>query len=222
LRIEAGPGFRIYNGVGNPNAVFINADLHDFALCLTDPAEPGDPCYQPSYSSASASGNVTDWIAASTAASVPYGADATGWLDPYKATVPDSQAQCNLAAGTVSELLRIWGFNFAAEIPAGAILRGIEVRVTRGALLAYAIRDALDGVNLFVNDMIGNSKFNGAWWPHTGFEQVIYGSLDDDWGVTMDDVRTSAFGITVRAECIGSAATALFKYLEMRVGYDLP
>jgi len=57
VRIFGGSGVRVYDAPANPSAIFIDADLSDFALCLQTEPGPGDPCYvAPSSSSLSSAG----------------------------------------------------------------------------------------------------------------------------------------------------------------------
>lgn len=55
FRILGGPGVRVFDAPANPAALFIDADLHDFALCLQTDPQPGDPCYVSASSSMSSS-----------------------------------------------------------------------------------------------------------------------------------------------------------------------
>jgi hypothetical protein len=56
VRIYGGTGIRVYDAPANPSALFVDADLGDFALCLQTEPGPGDPCYVGSSSSSSSAG----------------------------------------------------------------------------------------------------------------------------------------------------------------------
>lgn len=52
VRIYGGPGIRVYDSPEDPSALFVDADLGDFALCLQEELQPDDPCYVSSSSAA--------------------------------------------------------------------------------------------------------------------------------------------------------------------------
>lgn len=55
LRLLGGPGVRVYDSPTDASTIFVDADLSTFAVCLTQPLQPGDPCFESSSSSSSAS-----------------------------------------------------------------------------------------------------------------------------------------------------------------------
>lgn len=54
IRIYGGAGVRVFDAPTDPSAIFVDTDLADFAICLQNEPQPGDPCYESSSSAGGA------------------------------------------------------------------------------------------------------------------------------------------------------------------------
>ena len=121
-----------------------------------------------------------------------------------------ASAHLTLNASQITHYLRTSALGFAATVPQDALIRGIQVQVTRLADFPDEVTDY--GV-LLVKDNLpgGESKTSGATWESIGNSRnVTYGGAADLWKDptrTTADVRATGFGVALAARGISAAMT---------------
>src|SRR5581483_1283233 len=112
-------------------------------------------------------------------------------------TLP-AQATLKLPASGTSNFLQCTGYGFS--IPAGSVINGITVTITRNASNAGCCKDA--AVRIVKNGAIGaTDNSSAAFWPTTAAPQA-YGSSTYLWGNTwtVADINAGNFGAAVAAQ----------------------
>ncbi|QTH22016.1 hypothetical protein HRJ34_00280 [Rhizorhabdus wittichii] len=152
------------------------------------------------------------------------------WSNPGNIGADDgSYAGVILTGFGPSRTLRGSNFGFtSSDIPTGAFITGIEVKIERSASDANRINDTHvfivpDGSAGSVSDRAGNNKADTATkWP-TSDTAVIYGSSSDTWsaGLTRAQVLSSNFAIDFQATTtVGGLANV--DYFQVRLTWELP
>lgn len=146
----------------------------------------------------------------------------SSWDNSIFVTASDDQRATRvLSTGQISSELSVHGFGF--NLPVGAEILGIEVRIERrGTGSGNDIRDNVVRLQTEVGTLVGTNKATNSSWPSAD-EVAVYGGPDDLWGTTFTraQVNASQFGVEVRAR--GAAAgTAEVDHIQMTVTYQVP
>ena len=138
------------------------------------------------------------------------------WTNPANASASDnSYATVSLGNMQQSDYLQITDFNF--NIPAGATITGIEVRVKRKASANSQIKD--DSVLLMKNGAIGTTNKAGTVTWTISDATITYGSSTDLWGDTWTASDINNAGVAFAAQGTSTATTASVDYVSMTVYY---
>lgn len=126
--------------------------------------------------------------------------------------------------GDTSNYLQGTGFNF--DIPAGATIHGIELRIERSE--AQGTDDIRDDVVQLVKGgtIVGNNKASSSEWP-TSDATATYGGPGDLWGTTWtaSDINDSQFGFVLSVERDGltiGSGLARVDFASITVYYFIP
>lgn len=138
------------------------------------------------------------------------------WTTPGNAVASDNAyAQASPGGGNTNYL---HANNFNMQIPAPAVIDGIEVAVERRSI-SGSIFDAR--VRIVKGGVVGaTERASGATWPTTD-TVVTYGGVGDLWGETWTaaDVNANNFGVVISAT--DSLDTAAIDHVTMTVHYSL-
>lgn len=182
----------------------------------------------------------TAWKQGSTGSQATYTGTAA-WQSGGAGLQSGGQDSVGLAsAGTYSYPVRLTGFGFTStDLPAGAIICGVEVRFNR----AISAIDTVNDVGLYlIRNNLGTSadrcsanKASAVAWPLAGAwpdgQTAYYGDILDDWTMTsggLADNRALAlsadFGIELQVKSSAGAKSlgAYVQYVEMRLHYYVP
>ena len=146
-------------------------------------------------------------------------ASGQAWQNPGNVTAADGQeASAPIVSPSGTQYLVATGFGF--QLPLGASVRGVEVRVKRRTAGAS---DADDDEIRLVKAWPTTSNANraqGANWP-TVAAVTAFGGPTDTWGEALvaSDVNAASFGAVVKARGL-SPGTAYVDHVEMLVSYD--
>ncbi|MFH1608868.1 MAG: hypothetical protein ABH951_02530, partial [Patescibacteria group bacterium] len=139
------------------------------------------------------------------------------WTNPFNAqTLNGVYATAALTTGTTTQYLKATNFGFA--IPAGSVINGIQVSITRDGAVGNKIKDS--SLKLVKGGVIGGTDHSaGASWAN-GDTLVTYGSTSDLWGLTWTsaDINSSNFGFVISATATGSR-TATIDNINITVTY---
>ncbi|MBO9377660.1 hypothetical protein GG804_12860 [Sphingomonas histidinilytica] len=152
------------------------------------------------------------------------------WSNPGNITADDgSYAGVILTGFGPSRTLRGSNFGFtSSDIPAGAFITGIEVKIERSASDANRINDTHvyivpNGSAGSVSDRAGDNKADTVTkWP-TSDTAVVYGSSSDTWsaGLTRAQAISSNFAVDLQATTtVGGLANV--DYFQVRLTWELP
>lgn len=152
------------------------------------------------------------------------------WSNPGNITADDgSYAGVVLTGFGPSRTLRGSNFGFtSSDIPAGAFITGIEVKIERSASDANRINDTHvyivpNGSAGSVSDRAGDNKADTVTkWP-TSDTAVVYGSSSDTWsaGLTRAQAISSNFAVDLQATTtVGGLANV--DYFQVRLTWELP
>jgi hypothetical protein len=149
---------------------------------------------------------------------------AVAWSSPDNVTASDdARATSALSAGsTTTQTLRATNFGFTtSDIPTGAVINGIEVEIERqkGSGGANTATDLL--VRLRTSSgLVGNDKATATAWPAAD-AAATYGGAADMWGssLTDSDLRSSGFGVDIRAQRTGGSPTVAVDAVRVRVTF---
>lgn len=165
----------------------------------------------------------TDWKYPGTGASVSPGSPA--WSDPAHITEDATYAE---ASGTITSTEWLRGTNFGfttTDVPTGATIVGVEVRIRRYA--QYEDRAYDDSLRLLDADgaVTGDDKADtvNSWPLATGDTVKTYGASDDDWnaGLTDTDIRDTSFGVQLKATTTSESVIRV-RFYEVRIHYEEP
>ncbi|MBW2709396.1 MAG: right-handed parallel beta-helix repeat-containing protein, partial [Deltaproteobacteria bacterium] len=151
------------------------------------------------------------------------GVGTASWLNPSFITANDtSYAQVTLSSAT-SHYLE--GTNYGFDIPANAIINGIEVTIGRfesGASTGDDVRDSV--VRLLKSGaVIGSNKgATSTEWPTGSPVDAVYGTTADLWGTswTPSEINASGFGVVLSASSTNNR-TAYVDYMQISVTYTV-
>lgn len=116
-----------------------------------------------------------------------------------------------------SNTLKVTGLGLA--VPTGATVKGVQVKVYRGANRSNAVQDVTVQL-LKAGTAAGSNKALSGYWPQISWNsyvipaafgiKTIYGSNTDLWGTTLapSDVNNSGFGVEFVASQSSSATTS--------------
>lgn len=127
--------------------------------------------------------------------------------------------------GSVSEYLQATDFDF--NIPANAIINGIQVSINRQSSSNSGNNSVNDvDVRLVKGGVItGDDKATTSDWP-TSFATANYGGTSDLWGTswTPEDINGSNFGVVLSVvnQSTFSDRTASVDYISITVTYTVP
>ena len=164
----------------------------------------------------------TGWKFPGSVESVDNGVGSDTWinLDNVKADdeVPSS---VNLNSGKSSDYLQASNFGF--DIPDGARVEGVEVKVNRWAI-SQPNKDSK--VNLIVGGVIeGNNKNMDEVWLLNTDTIVSYGGEGDLWGIDLNvnDVKKDDFGVSLSILVPGylSPRAGAVDYIKMKIHYKV-
>jgi hypothetical protein len=152
------------------------------------------------------------------------------WSNPGNITADDgSYAGVVLTGFGPSRTLRGSNFGFtSSDIPAGAFITGIEVKIERSASDANRINDTHvyivpNGSAGSVSDRAGDNKADTVTkWP-TSDTAAVYGSSSDTWsaGLTRAQAISSNFAVDLQATTtVGGLANV--DYFQVRLTWELP
>jgi len=143
---------------------------------------------------------VTDWKTPGTCANV----DRDGkmpWVNPDYAKISNNFcAGSSVAEEDYSDWLRCTNFGFTTDdVPNGATIVGIEVKIERKADFADFLKDSAVYLRDSV-DRTGDNKATATLWPESDTEET-HGASDDDWNAELSDadIRDSSFGVDISA-----------------------
>jgi hypothetical protein len=144
---------------------------------------------------------VTGWKICGTGANSDRGGKQS-WTTPGAITADDAAyASCSINPQAYNDWLRGTNYGFAdGDIPAGSVIRGIEVEIQRKASSAGFINDSALYLRLS-GGRVGTNKAAATYWG-TSEEPVVYGGPTDLWGTTWartDIVGNTAFGLDLSA-----------------------
>jgi hypothetical protein len=181
---------------------------------------------------------VTSWKSAGTGASVYTGVGNTAWFSTERIVASDdSRASANPNALSQTYQLRATNFGFVNDVPEGATIDGIEVRIERygAAGAGGGTSPILDEEARLVHgtagssaDNIGTDQITDSLNVPTGAANEAYrtiGSATNKWGASLTAamVRSTSFGVGYRANNGGSSQLGIFvDHIEMRVHYTAP
>ena len=138
--------------------------------------------------------------------------------------------------------LRVAGFPVNAHLPAGAVVTGLEVLVSRYAQAAgaydtavsdqavrlvmhsgrTAYRDVQTGQNHAITDQIGSNLASSAVWP-TAKATALYGGATQMWGAGLTDAQIRDPNLGLDLLILGGgkgAANGYIDSIQLRVHYD--
>ncbi|MBW2453290.1 MAG: hypothetical protein JRI68_02215, partial [Deltaproteobacteria bacterium] len=131
----------------------------------------------------------------------------------------DSQYAVAATIPPQGESRRLYAYRYEFDVPTGATIDSIDLRVVRRFAGSGTIVD--QAVRLMESDTqpIGQDKSTTSLWP-ADFDSATY-----TWGwsgFTEELINSNAFGAVVRARNSHSSsnATARVDYLELTVGYS--
>ncbi len=144
------------------------------------------------------------------------------WSTPGNiTTVGSPYATQNLPSNATSNYLQSSNYGFA--IPAGAIINGITVNISRQVATTSNMFDNV--VSLVKGGTItGNNLASGNSWPNS-FATATYGGATNLWGTTWTpaDINASNFGVVLSARSnSGSTRQLDVDYIQISVTYTLP
>jgi len=168
---------------------------------------------------------ITDWKITSNATNVDRDEEEE-WLRPSQAEADDNLwAEIPLKVGVYSDWLRCDTFGFdTGDIPEGATVNGVEVRITRKSKASEISESAI-----YLRDSSGQVGDNKASSTPIGTneETITHGAADDDWNASLasSDIRASTFGVDISLlhseEDTGELGdTAYIDFVEIRVHYS--
>lgn len=122
--------------------------------------------------------------------------------------------------GATGDQLDVSGFDFT-ELPANALIRGIEVKIERHSDTSSEAQDAL--VELFGLDGTTSNKAADEDWPNTVAAKT-YGGTYDTWNnqnITADAVKAETFGVrvVVQRKDPATATVGGIDYVQVRIHY---
>ncbi len=131
-------------------------------------------------------------------------------------------AHIELAAKKSSDLLYVNDFGF--DLPTGAIVLGVEVRVVGEASIPDVVRDMRVSLASGPGVSLGADKANKAFdKPWSASETWSYGSVMDHWGasITAATVNNSGFGVMLQISNRGTeTVTASLDQISIRLYYQ--
>lgn len=146
------------------------------------------------------------------------------WVNPSLITAIDlSYASNHPGDNDYSDALR--GSNFGFNIPVGATIDGITLKVYRAPAAGATAGEVSDyDVYLTLNGTKkGSSKPIAEGWDHTGFVLAEYGGSSDLWGTTWTsaDINDIDFGadFIVQKSGTGTFWSAFVDYMEITINY---
>ena len=151
----------------------------------------------------------------------------TAWSNPTNIyTSNDVRADVVLAAYADSDWLRATQFGFTtSDIPSGAVVIGIEVKIERKASSSVGLRDSLLYMCLSGSTQ-GSDQHSSSSWPWTPEATATYGSSSSLWGwtaITDANVRDSTFGVQLSVDNYASSGrTAYVDHVQIRVHFRIP
>jgi hypothetical protein len=153
------------------------------------------------------------------------GGSGTAWSNPGNIlTNNNSYATVSGAGDAFSKYL--YATNFGFQIPAGAMVNGIQVAIGRfrsGGLISGEIRDNVVSL-LRGGTIIGANRAINTNWP-TSKGAANYGSGADNWGTTWTaaDINANNFGVALRVSNTSGfwSRTANVDYITVTVVYTI-
>lgn len=115
---------------------------------------------------------------------------------------------------TISQTIEAGGFDFSA-LPAGAIINGIDVTITKSGV----VRD--NRVSLMKGGVILPTNLGTtATWPVFG-GSTVYGSATNLWGTTWlaSDIKSTGFRVAIRVQSVGFGLVANVSNVAVRISY---
>jgi len=139
---------------------------------------------------------VTAYKTPGTCASVDRG-DKAGWLDLDNAKVSNNAyAYTPGDKNDYFDWLRVTNFGFTtSDIPSGATIDGIEIKIEHYGTAADVIKDSALYLRK-TSGQVGDNKASASAWA-TSDEEITYGGAADKWGYAWlaSDIISSNFGV---------------------------
>lgn len=139
-----------------------------------------------------------------TAASVSFGSEV--WANPNNAKTEDatfasSSMTCEPGVDDSTDQLLLTNFGFA--VPSTATVVGVQVRIKRRGITAFANTHVVDeSIHLVkTGSSAGDNKASTSNWTNGTAEDAFYGGADDTWSVSLTpaDVNAVNFGVSIFA-----------------------
>ena len=152
------------------------------------------------------------------------GAGTLAWSNPTNIETDGGGTTASSATATASnsaaDTVYLVGSNFGFAIPAGAIINGVTVTVTRSSNTATNVKDKV--VQLAPAGTLGgtNKANTGTAWGTT-FTSPTYGGTSDLWGLTLgaSDLNNSAFAVYLQATISFAFDAAYVDCIKVTVTY---
>lgn len=168
----------------------------------------------------------------------------TGWNNPYTCasltptfepwlnynnakTQDDAHASCVIPKSGTTDNLYCGNFLFSIEIPLGATIKGIELRIDKHCTIA-SVRDYLVQLCYGTYVLYGDNKADTVttWTnPSDADIYIYYGGSSDMWntGFTRTHIASSSFGVRIRASNGSPSVTpgALIDHVQIKITYEL-
>jgi hypothetical protein len=148
---------------------------------------------------------------ASTLTNTGSGGTGISWTITGGSTLPGTLL--NLTS-SMSQTLEAGGFDFSA-LPAGAVINGIEVIVSRGGMVRDNRISLVKGGSILATNLASS-----ATWPFFG-GNASYGSATGLWGTTWTpaDLNSSGFRVAIRTQSIGMGLIGTVSNVAVRVSF---
>jgi len=156
----------------------------------------------------------------STGILTPDSAASVGWHDTNNVKADDGNtAWIDIAPGADSG--GIYVSDFDADIPAGAVIKGLVAGIKRSALYDGAVKDAQ--VQLYYDGGFkGDDKASSDYWP-ASLATKTYGGVSDTWGLALTDtiINNSALTLFLKAHNhYGYLSLAYVDFMYIDVYYE--
>jgi len=144
------------------------------------------------------------------------------WEHPDRVTAcDDSWASSDIGKNDYSDWLRCVSFGFTVvDIPAGATINGIEVKIQRHQGIATDVIDSALYLRKTAGQ-VGDNKASAVVWQETVDEEVTYGGAADTWnaGLVDTDVVSADFGVDLSALAGAVVSEGFIDCVSIRIYY---
>lgn len=161
----------------------------------------------------------TDW-------KLPTTATATGWTSASNILLDDGSVATSAMTTPFlpSDPITVTGFDF--EVPAGAVITGVEVRIDRAKSGGAGTGEVSDyNVSLVGVESSHNKAKTDLYPASSALAKTTYGGNSDIWGasLTPELVNTADFGVKLLVQqTTGTLTQAVVDCIEVRIHYKPP